>query len=88
MAILFNVVQKSGNFDFENDNSPPIAFRTRAVSYALGPYKVLIESFVVKKDSFDWKLIGLVPFLLVKSDQRANVPSPRPSFPQTLSIKT
>jgi hypothetical protein len=48
MAILFNVVERPGNYVFEDDNPPPIALRTRVVSYALGAYKVFIESFVVE----------------------------------------
>jgi hypothetical protein len=44
---LFDVVKKSRNYAFEDD-TPPTAFRARVVSYALGVYKVLIESFVVE----------------------------------------
>ena len=47
IAILFNVVLSSGNKVFEDDN-PPTALRTRAVSYALGAYKVFIERIVVE----------------------------------------
>jgi len=45
--IWFKVVEKSKNYVFENEN-PPTALRTRVVSYALGAYKVFIESIVVK----------------------------------------
>jgi hypothetical protein len=48
MVILFNIVERSGNYVFEDDNPPPIALRTRVVSYALGAYKALIGSFVVE----------------------------------------
>jgi predicted GNAT family acetyltransferase len=41
---LFNVVESSGNYVFEDDKPP----RAKAVSYALGAYKVLIDSVVVK----------------------------------------
>ena len=34
IVILFNVVETSGNYVFEDDN-PPIALRERVVSYAL-----------------------------------------------------
>jgi hypothetical protein len=69
---LFNIVERSGNYVFEDDNPPPpIVFRKRVVSYAFGAFNVFIEIFVIEasKGSFDWKLRGLVPFLLVESDQ-------------------
>jgi hypothetical protein len=47
IAILFNAVERSGNYIFELD-TPPRAFRTRVVSYTLGAYKVFIESVVVE----------------------------------------
>jgi hypothetical protein len=46
IAILFKVVDRSGNYVFEDDR-PLTALRTRVVSYALGAYKVFIESVVV-----------------------------------------
>ena len=36
MAILFNIVERSGNYVFEDYNPPPIALMTRVVSYTLG----------------------------------------------------
>jgi hypothetical protein len=36
MTILFNAVERSGNYVFEDDSPPPIPFRTRVVSYTLG----------------------------------------------------
>ena len=36
-----------------------------------------------KKDSFDWKLEGLVLFLIAESDWKAANTLPRPEFPQT-----
>ena len=47
IAILFKVVERSGNYIFEDD-TPPTALRVRVVSYALGAYKVFIESFVIE----------------------------------------
>ena len=47
IAILFNVVERSGNYIFELD-IPPTVFRARVVSYALGASKVFIESVVVE----------------------------------------
>ena len=47
IAILFNVTESSGNYVFENNN-PPTSLRARVVSYALGTYMALIESFVVE----------------------------------------
>jgi hypothetical protein len=44
MAILLYVVERTGNYVFEDDNPPPIALMTRVVSYALGAYKFFIES--------------------------------------------
>jgi hypothetical protein len=44
---LFNVVERSGNYVFE-DKTPPTALRASFVSYALGVDKVFIESVVVK----------------------------------------
>jgi hypothetical protein len=40
IAILFNVVEKSGNYVFE-DVTLPRTLSTRVVSYALGAYEVL-----------------------------------------------
>jgi hypothetical protein len=44
---LFNVVERSGNYVFEDDN-PLTALKSRVVSYALGEYKIFIESVVVE----------------------------------------
>ena len=41
IAILFNVVEMSGNYVFEDD-TPPTAITARVVSYALGAYQVFI----------------------------------------------
>ena len=46
IAILFNVVEKSGNYVFGDDN-PLTAQRARVVSYAIGAYKVYIEIVIV-----------------------------------------
>jgi hypothetical protein len=43
---LFNVVESSGNWVFEDDK-PPRAPRAKVVSYTLGAYKVFTDSFVV-----------------------------------------
>ena len=70
---MFNVVERSGNYVFEDDN-PLTALRARVVSYALGTYKVFYRKRYrknFKKGSFDWKWKGLVPFLIVESDWRA-----------------
>ena len=48
MAVLFNVVERSGKYVFEDGNPLPTALRKRFVSYALGAYNVFIESFVVE----------------------------------------
>jgi hypothetical protein len=40
-----NVVENSGYYVFEEDKSPT-PLRARVVSYALGAYKVFIESIV------------------------------------------
>jgi hypothetical protein len=37
IAILFDVVKKSGNYRFDDD-TPPTALRKRVVSYALGAF--------------------------------------------------
>jgi hypothetical protein len=49
------------------------ALRVRVVIYALGAYKVFIESVVIelRKGPFDWISKGLVPFLIVESDWKA-----------------
>jgi hypothetical protein len=44
---LFNVVESSGNYVFEDDN-PLRALRARVVSCDLGAFKVFIESFVIE----------------------------------------
>jgi hypothetical protein len=43
IAILFNVVGRSGNYIFELDN-PPTVFRARVVSYALGHIRFLLKA--------------------------------------------
>ena len=43
----------------------PTTLRAKVVIYVLGGYKVFIESIVVEKGSFDWKLEGEVPLLMV-----------------------
>jgi hypothetical protein len=49
--------------------TPPLpALRERVISYALGPYKAFYKKPCrrnFKKGSLDWKLKGLVPFLIV-----------------------
>ena len=44
---MFNVVERSGNYVFEDD-TPPTALRARVVSHALKAFKVFIESLVVE----------------------------------------
>jgi hypothetical protein len=44
---LFNIVERFGNYVFEDDTHPT-ALRARVVSYAHGAFKVFIESVVVK----------------------------------------
>jgi hypothetical protein len=46
IAIFYNVVERSGNYVFEED-TPPTALRKRVVSYALGEYTIFAESLVV-----------------------------------------
>ena len=46
MTILINVVERSRNCVFENDNVPT-ALKARVLSYALGAYKVNIERVIV-----------------------------------------
>ena len=46
IVFLFNVVESSGNYVFEGDTPP--ALRARVVSYALGEYKVFIETLVLE----------------------------------------
>jgi hypothetical protein len=46
IAILFNVVESSGNYIFEQD-IPPTVFRTRVISYALGAHMVLMEGMII-----------------------------------------
>jgi hypothetical protein len=75
MNILFSVVERAGNYVF-----PATALRARVVSYALGHIRFYRKFWrrSCKKGSFNWKLRGLVPFLVVKSDQRVNAPPPTP----------
>jgi hypothetical protein len=47
IAILFNVVESSGNYVFKDDSSPRSP-RAKVVSYALGAYKVFIVRVIVK----------------------------------------
>jgi hypothetical protein len=47
IAILFNVVESSGSYVFEDDN-PPTPFRARVVISALGSYKIFLDSVVVE----------------------------------------
>jgi hypothetical protein len=37
---LFNVVERAGNYVFEDDN-PPTVFRARGLSYALGQIRFI-----------------------------------------------
>jgi hypothetical protein len=46
IAILFSVVQRSGNYVFE-DEKEPATLRAGVVSFDLGAYKDFIESVVV-----------------------------------------
>jgi hypothetical protein len=48
MAMLFKVVEMSGNYIFEDDNPPLIALRRRVVSFAFGAFNVFVEIFVVE----------------------------------------
>ena len=47
IAILFNIVERSENYVFEDCN-PPTALRARVVSCAIRAYKVYIERLVTK----------------------------------------
>jgi hypothetical protein len=47
IAFLFNIVERSGNYIFE-DETPPTSLRERVVINALGAHKVVIESSVVE----------------------------------------
>ena len=47
MTILLNVIDRSGNYVFE-DNTPPRALRVTVVSKALGAHKAYIERMIVK----------------------------------------
>jgi hypothetical protein len=85
---LFNAVEGSGNYVFEdvNPSPPPTAIRTRVVSYALGVCKVFTDSVVIetsKRAHLIGSLEDYCPFLVVESDRRAN-DHPSPSFPRTL----
>jgi hypothetical protein len=49
---------------------PPTVLRSRVVSYALGAYMVFYRKPCrgnFKKKPFDWKLKGVLPFLIVES---------------------
>ena len=53
IAILFDVVKRSGNFVFENE-TPLTALRARVVSYVLGAYKVFyIETCCINHRQHD-----------------------------------
>ena len=66
---------------------PPTVLRLRAVSFALGQYKVFIEKLCrrnLKKDSFEWKFKALVSFLIVEIDWRiTNTPLTSTISPNT-----
>jgi hypothetical protein len=47
IAIFFNIVESSVNYIFEDDK-PPTPLWEKVLSYALGEYKIFIDSFVVK----------------------------------------
>jgi hypothetical protein len=62
---------------------PPIALRATVVSYALGAYEVFYRNLCFrnfKKGSINWRLKGLVPFLIVQSDRRATNSPFTPNF--------
>ena len=46
IVILFNVVERSGNYAFE-DNPPPPTPWVRVVNYAMGTFKVYIERVII-----------------------------------------
>jgi hypothetical protein len=52
IAILFDVVERSGNYVFEKD-IPPRALRARVLSCLLGACKVFIESVIAKTSKRD-----------------------------------
>jgi hypothetical protein len=67
---------------------PPPALRARAVGYALGAYKVFIERFCCRNfkiGSFNRKLKGLVPFVIVEKDWRATNPPFTPNISPNVS---
>jgi len=46
IVILLNVVERAGNYVFEDDN-PPTALRARVVSHTLGTYTIYTEKMIV-----------------------------------------
>jgi hypothetical protein len=86
--MLFKVIERSGNLRITP--LPPIALRTRVVSYTLGAYKVFIKSFVVEAtkrahSTGNWEHKCLFYYSKVIRGQIA--PPLRPLLPQTLPIK-
>ena len=54
ISILLIVFEGSGNYLCEED-PPPTAIRARAVSYALGKYKIVIDGDICfGEKSLDW----------------------------------
>ena len=83
IAILFNAVERSVNYVFEDDTLLPPPHSPQDNGYKLCPWGIIENYFYrkhsgrnSKKGSFDCKLKGLVPFLSVLSDQRAKHSSP------------
>ena len=64
-AILFNVVERSENYIFD-DYNPPTALRVRDVNYALGAYKVFIDRVFVKLQK------GLIQFEIERASALCN----------------
>ena len=54
-AILFNAVESSVNYVFEDDK-PPTPLRARVLSYALGAYKVLIDRAIVENSKWSYPM--------------------------------
>ena len=67
VVILFNVVEGSGNYVFENYTPPPRAPKAEIVSCVLWAFYRKRCRRKFKKFSFDCKLRGLMPFLMVES---------------------
>ena len=66
-TILFNVVKRSGNYVFE-ENPPPTAFRIMVVSFALGAYKVFIESVFAETSKRAHSIGKWLVFSIVESE--------------------